>query len=124
MAECPQWVESRHLAGGSNYGHIQSIARDDFDGEVVPVGEWLYDGTVAKLAEVVAFDCDYFFERMPTDDGRPEWAPHALNEHGLLYYLRTAGELLPLTPFSSVAEAIAWADRQPWAPVTWKKLPI
>jgi hypothetical protein len=117
-------VESGHsLLAALRFGTNISMAKDDYAGEAVAVGEWLYDGTVPKTAEVVAYDCDFFFERIPTDDGRADWAPHPLNEEGVLYYLRVDGELLPLPPFESVVEAIAWADRQPWAPITWRDEP-
>jgi hypothetical protein len=96
------------------------MARDDFDGEVRAKGVWLYAGTIEKTIEVVAFDCDYFYDRLPADDSRRSWEPYPLNAEGLLYYLKPDGDVLPTTPFESVVEAQAWADRQAWGPVQWQ----
>ena len=95
------------------------MAVDDYDGETVATGRWLYAGTVPKTVEIVAFDCDYFFERMPCDDGRDPYERHPLNADGRLFYIKTAGDVLPLRPFGTVGDARAWADAQPWAPIAW-----
>lgn len=93
------------------------MALDDYEGEAVATGSWLYDGETRKI-EIVAFDCDYFFERMPGDDGRDVWEAYSLNEEGRLYYLKPDGEVLPLKPFTTVAEAKQYAMSQPWS-VRW-----
>ncbi len=95
------------------------MALDDYDGETVATGQWLYDG-LPKRIEVVAFDCDYFFERMPTDDGREMQVAYPLNAEGRLYYLRPEGDVLPLKPFTNIADAKQYALEQPWS-VTWKE---
>lgn len=64
------------------------MAKDDYDGGVVASGVWLYASTTRQIIDVVAFDCDYFHDRMPTDNGRSEWKPYPLNSAGVLYYLR------------------------------------
>lgn len=94
---------------------------DDYDGKRVAAGTWLYDGVIQKPVEVVAFDCDYHFDRLPGDDGRDPWEPYPLGPDGLLYYVRADGqEPLGFPPFRSLAEAQAWADAQDWAPITWE----
>jgi hypothetical protein len=55
----------------------------DYAGQVVRRGKWLYDGTVPQAVDVVAFDCDFYFDRLPGDDGRPEWERYPLNEDGV-----------------------------------------
>ena len=46
-------------------------------------------------------------------------APIPVTSDGLVYYVgaTSGGE------FVSVADAIAWADRQPWGPVQWDFFP-
>ncbi len=95
------------------------MALHDYDGETVASGRWLYAG-IPKRIEVVAFDCDYFFDRMPTDDGRDAQVAYPLNDEGRLYYLKPEGDVLPLRPFTTIAEAKSYALQQPWA-VTWEE---
>ena len=89
------------------------MARDDFEGETVAEGRWLY-GDVPKRIEIVAFDCDYFYERMTYMAERESGEPHPLNADGLLYYVKPEGEILPLEPFLTAEDAKRWADAQPW----------
>jgi hypothetical protein len=91
---------------------------DNNSGAVVAEGTWLYDGAVRETIEIVAFNYDFWFE-LPGDDGRSEWKPYPLNDEGVLYYVRTSGEPLPMKPFSSIGEAKAWTEAQPWGPVAW-----
>jgi hypothetical protein len=94
------------------------MALDDYDGETVATGTWSYDGMTRSI-EIVAFDCDYFFERMPADDGRDDIAvAYPLNEEGRLYYLKPEGDVLPLRPFTTIDEAKRYATSQPWS-VRW-----
>jgi hypothetical protein len=95
------------------------VALDDYEGETVATGGWLYAG-MPKRIEVVALDCDYFFDRTPTDDGREVWRPYALNDKGRLYYLKPVDDVLPLQPFTTIADAKRYALAQPWG-VTWKE---
>ncbi|RYG57594.1 MAG: hypothetical protein EON56_02195 [Alphaproteobacteria bacterium] len=82
-------------------------------------GRWLYAGQVLKVVEIVAMDHDYYFD-LPALDGREPWERFAPNSDGLLYYVRAdGGDLLGCPPFLSVAQAKAWADAQPWAPIAW-----
>ena len=93
----------------------------NYEGTTVAEGDWLYEGAVAEMVEIVAFDFDYWFE-LPGDDGRSEWKSYPLNPEGFLYYIRAGDDPLPMTPFQSQAEAQTWANAQPWAPITWRHL--
>ena len=95
------------------------MALNDYDGETVARGSWLYTG-LPKQIEVVAFDCDYFFVRMPTDDGREALQGYPLNDEGRLYYLKPEGDVLPLKPFTTIADAKRYALAQPWG-VSWEE---
>ena len=94
----------------------------DLEGEPVFRGYWLYDGEVRTSVEVVAFDCDYYFDRLPGFDGRDPWVRYPLNADGLLYYVRAdQGEPVGFPPFLTNTDAQAWADAQPWAPIEWER---
>lgn len=93
---------------------------DFFDGKTVLTGSWLYASQVPKVVEVVVMDRDYNFD-LPVLDGREQWERFPLNSEGVLYYVRADGsDLLGCPPFQSIAEAKAWADAQPWAPIQWE----
>jgi len=95
------------------------MAIDDYDGLTISIGKWLYAGSATKQIEVVAFDCDYFFDRLPCQDGRDMWKRYPLNAEGRLYYIKADGDVLALKPFQSAGEAKTWGDTQPWAPIEW-----
>lgn len=96
------------------------MSAHDFDGEVVARGQWIYAEAVPKTVEIVAFDCDYYFDRIPTDDGRRPWRRFPPNADGLFFYVRAdGGDLLGCPPFKSASEARQWADLQPWGPIKW-----
>jgi hypothetical protein len=96
------------------------MAIDEFlAGKTVLTGSWLYAGQALKVVEIVAMDRDYNFD-LPVLDGHEQWVRFPLNAEGLLYYVRAeGGDLLGCPPFQSIADARAWADTQPWAPIRW-----
>lgn len=94
------------------------------DFTVVAVGTWLYDGSVPRKIELLAraaeFACSRWIEDQQTGQFViDESTPVPQTDDGLLYYVgaTSGGEFL------SIADAMAWADRQPWGPVEWVSLP-
>lgn len=91
---------------------------------VVARGTWLYDGTVPREIELIARPVALASSRWIEDENTGEFviderAPVPKTPDGLVYYVgaTSGGEFL------TMADAIAWADRQPWAPVAWTFLP-
>jgi hypothetical protein len=98
------------------------MALDDYRGERVLSGSWLYDGVLIQRIDIVAYD---------HDPGHARWLDDCLYEgpqvHGDTY------DQVPLGPdgrlysvgrtscpyYPTLDEAKAWAERQPWAPITW-----
>jgi hypothetical protein len=91
------------------------MALNDFEGELVLVGWFLYDGAVPTRIEIVARDYDVAFHVNEVGDGfEPRRTPTPLGPDGRLYYLRGN-----LDPHPSLEGVQAWADSQPWGPVDW-----
>ena len=88
------------------------------DWNVVAVGTWLYDGKVPREIELLARPAALARSRWVEDDRTGEFVvdSNALipaTADGFVYYVgaTSGGEFL------SVADAIVWADQQPWGPV-------
>jgi hypothetical protein len=87
---------------------------------VVAVGTWLYDRRVPRKIELFARPAVMAASRWIEDEETGEFvvdedAPVPETADGLVYYVGTTsgGEFL------SMADAIAWANQQPWGPVEW-----
>jgi hypothetical protein len=100
------------------------MALNDFQGEPVLGGTWMYDGIEPRRVLIVACNFDQEFASREDDrlygvddhrEGEEPDAPQAMGPDGCLYYLR--GTSSP--GLGTVAEAKAWADSQPWGPVAW-----
>ena len=100
------------------------MAVDDFEGEPVRSGVWLYDGAVWRAATVVA--CNFDRAHAEAMDDAAHAAPgeeidvppaRPLGPDGLLYHV--SGTSCP--PFETASDATAWADGQPWGPVRWSE---
>lgn len=90
-----------------------------FDGERVARGRYCY-GDVSREIELVRYPFDYHLELLDPP-AREGIVGHAPNAEGYLFYLVPA-EADPLPePFLSPEAAKAWADLQPWGPVTWER---
>ncbi|WP_304283391.1 hypothetical protein [Caulobacter segnis] len=99
------------------------MAIDDYTGEPVIFGSWLYGGTVRQRIAIVAcnFDrahADYLeeMEHVREQHGGelpPPSPPRPLGSDGVLYHVGSSPD------FETVAEAKAWVDAQPWGPVIW-----
>ncbi len=94
------------------------MALDDYLGEVVLTGTWLYDGKVPKPICVIARNFDAFwkspdFEELDRD-------PIPLGPEGRLYTVAfPPARDWDAWPYQTVDELKAWADTQAWGPVTW-----
>jgi hypothetical protein len=87
---------------------------------IVSVGIWLYDGKVPFKIELLSRSARFAASRWIEDAQTGEFiidedAPVPATVDGLVYYVGATdgGEFL------TMAEALAWADRQPWGPVKW-----
>ena len=91
---------------------------------VVAIGTWLYDGKVPRKIALRARPVAFAGSRWIEDEQSGEFiinedAPVPTTADGLVYYVGATGG----GEFRSVAEAVAWADQQPWGPVEWSFLP-
>ena len=99
------------------------MAINDYDGEPVLGGFWLYDGTVRMSVSVMKrnFDIEHAnyleeMEHVRLDHGYelpPPQPPAEPGPDGVFYYV------LNSPSFDTIDEAKDWADGQPWGPVTW-----
>jgi len=90
----------------------------DDNAELVATGTWLYDQQVPSPISILRKQAKwassrYDWETDHWDESRP--VPDTVD--GFLYYcsLGKSGEHL------TVDDAKAWADAQPWGPVSWSK---
>ena len=91
------------------------MALNDYEGELILVGWFLYDGTVPTRVEIIArnYDVDYHLNAANVVL-EPRERPASLGLDGRLYYFKGN-----LEPHPTLEAAQAWADRQPWGPVDW-----
>ncbi len=97
------------------------MAINDYQGEAVLGGTWLYGGATSQRVWIVA--CNYdrehgmvLDEALHAGDRKDDLpAPRPMGPDRVLYYVR--GTSCP--DMNSILEAKAWADRQPWGPVSW-----
>ncbi len=98
------------------------MALDDYDGEIVLTGTWLYDGQAPTSIEVVARNFDAFWESVDYEEPGRELMP--LGPEGRLYTVSfSSGRSSGWGPFQTIEALKAWADAQPWGPVTWDDRP-
>jgi hypothetical protein len=84
--------------------------------KIVASGTWLYDGTVPYRIAIYAKPARFESSRYDDDDEQlDERRPIPDTKDGFLYYCwpGRSGEHL------TIEDAKAWADAQPWGPVTW-----
>lgn len=97
------------------------MALDDFKGEPVEGGTWLYGGVTPKRVLIVAcnFDQHHAWEldaREYDDWGDEQLSPpRPMGPDGVLYYVRDVTS----PGYETIDEARAWVDAQPWGPVAW-----
>ncbi len=87
--------------------------------KIVLNGVWLYDGAQPQRIDIRAVAAEFAYSRYYdfeiADDEIDPTSPIPASDDGFVYYVghTTGGE------FSSLAAAKAWAEAQPWAPITW-----
>ena len=89
------------------------MALDDFKGEPVLSGTWLYGGVKAERISILARNYDYYYAMYEEADALEGEEPTPLGPDGRLYYVSAS------PPLPTIEEAKAWADSQPWGPVDW-----
>lgn len=92
----------------------------DTEFETVAIGVWLYAGGVPHEVRLLRRPASRAYSRWVEDartgmDCIDQKSPIPITPDGQVYYVgaTSGGE------FSSKEEALAWANRQPWGPVTW-----
>lgn len=87
--------------------------------EVAATGVWLYDGAVPRRIAIARIPAEFSGSRYNDDDELNETTPIPQTKDGHLYHV-----VGPVNEeFLSISEAMAWADAQPWGPVTWDEQP-
>jgi hypothetical protein len=93
--------------------------------KIVAVGTWIYDGVAQRRITISARPAEFagsrYVEAEPlgflTPDGfvLDPAKPVPKTPDGFVYYVgaTSGGE------FASLADAKAWAEAQPWAPIKW-----
>jgi hypothetical protein len=87
----------------------------EMEKKIVATGTWFYGRSVPERISVYAKPARFAGSRYDDDDQLDESRPIPETNDGFLYYcsLGRCGEHL------TVEDAKAWADAQPWGPVTW-----
>lgn len=83
---------------------------------LVASGTWFYDKTVPKPISIYAVPARLSGSRYDDDDQLDESTPIPNTVDGFVYRCSLGGG----GEHATVDEARAWADSQPWGPVTWK----
>jgi hypothetical protein len=87
--------------------------------KTVATGVWLYDRTVPRRIEIARIPAEHSRGRYDDYDELDEMIPIPETKDGYLYHV-----VGPINgEFLSVEEAIAWANEQPWGPVSWDEQP-
>jgi hypothetical protein len=79
----------------------------------VASGTWLYGGIAPRRIEIFAVPVEFACSRYDEDDHFDEASPTPETPDGHVYVTSFGHEC------ESLAEAINWADAQPWGPVRW-----
>ncbi len=91
------------------------MARNDYEGEYVTGGEFLYDGQVPKRIAIIARDYDVWYSMARAEDWlEPGQRPTPLGPDGLLYYQQ--GEL---KPHQTLDDVKAWIEAKDYGPIKW-----
>lgn len=92
------------------------MAIDDYEGEPVVSGTWFYSGSLPQRITIIARNYDMNYSMFAAEDALLDGEqPIPLGPDGRLYYVGYTSS--PGHP--TLEEAKAWADSQPWGPVTW-----
>lgn len=87
--------------------------------QIVAIGVWLYDGTAPREIRLLRRPASRAYSRWVEDESGKahidQMTPIPATPDGQVYYIGATGG----GEFNTQEEALAWADRQPWGPVTW-----
>ena len=91
--------------------------------KIVLSGVWLYDGVLSQRIDIIAtpaeLACSRYYDFEVAGDEIDPTSPVPVTDDGFVYYVgHTAGG-----EFLSLSAAKAWAESQPWAPITWDDTP-
>lgn len=83
--------------------------------KIVATGTWFYDKTVPRPVSIRARPARYASSRYDDDDQLDESTPIPQTPDGMIYQcsLGAGGD------HETLVAAKAWANAQPWGPVTW-----
>ncbi|WP_395943161.1 hypothetical protein [Brevundimonas sp.] len=91
------------------------MALNDYQGEYVTGGTFLYDGLVPKRVTIIAKDHDASYALGKAEDWlEPGETAMPVGPDGVLYY-----QLGELTPHQTLAQAKAWIDGKDYGPIDW-----
>ncbi|WP_292037491.1 MULTISPECIES: hypothetical protein [unclassified Brevundimonas] len=91
------------------------MALNDYHGEYVTGGTFLYDGLVAKRVTIIAKDHDASYALGKAEDWlEPGETPMPVGPDGVLYY-----QLGEITPHQTLAQVKAWIDGKAYGPIEW-----
>ena len=94
----------------------EEIYRKDRSGDkLVASGTWFYDGTVPMRIQIYAKLPRFARKRYEDHDQIDGSRPIPETKDGFLYYC----EPVVSDEYLTIEDAKAWADSQPWGPVTW-----
>ena len=95
------------------------MALNDYQGEYVTGGTFLYDGLVPMRVTIIAKDHDASYALGEAENWlEPDETPSAVGPDGVLYYQK--GEL---TSHQTLAAAKAWIDAKSYGPIEWDAQP-
>jgi hypothetical protein len=83
--------------------------------KTVATGTWLYDGAEPRRLQITAKPVEFAASRYDDEEQLDPTTPVPETTDGFLYEVgtTTGGE------FSSLDDAKAWANEQPWGPIVW-----
>jgi hypothetical protein len=93
------------------------MALNDYQGEYVTAGTFLYDGTVPTRIAIIAKDHDANYVLAEAESWlEPGEKPTPVGPDGVLYYQQ--GEI---TPHQTLAEAKAWIEAKGYGRIEWDR---
>jgi hypothetical protein len=93
------------------------MALNDYHGEYVTEGAFLYDGTVPTPIAIIAKDHDASYALAEAEGWlEPGEQPTPVGPDGVLYYQK--GEI---TPHQTLAEAKAWIEAKGYGDIEWAR---
>ena len=86
--------------------------------KLVISGIWLYDGSLPRRIDIYALPAEFAGSRYDEDDKLDPNTPIPQAPDGNVYRTTCGGER------PTLHEIMAWADAQPWGPVSWDQIAV